>query len=99
MVLVPWCRCPHALLSPSAVPFGVLQATKKQIGKSYRAHRAYTCNDGCFFLFVDVTKQFVARWVVRPIVPQTDVNTCNRVGLKITRPGVNSAPPPQFQLL
>ncbi|KAF0301442.1 F-box/WD repeat-containing protein 5 [Amphibalanus amphitrite] len=35
-------------------------ATKKQIGKSYRAHRAYTCNEGCFFLFVDVTKHFVA---------------------------------------
>ncbi|XP_037081106.1 F-box/WD repeat-containing protein 5-like [Pollicipes pollicipes] len=35
-------------------------ATKKRIGKTYRAHKAYTCNEGCFFLFVDVAKQFVA---------------------------------------
>ena len=51
------------LLAPifNEVVFFCCQATKKKIGKSYRAHRAYTCNEGCFFLFVDVTKHFVAR--------------------------------------
>lgn len=28
-----------------------------------RAHRAFTPNDECFFIFLDVSRDFVARWV------------------------------------
>lgn len=27
-----------------------------------RAHRAFTPNDECFFIFLDVSRDFVARW-------------------------------------
>ena len=28
-----------------------------------RSHKAFTPNDECFFLFLDVSDQYVARWV------------------------------------
>lgn len=31
--------------------------------RSLRAHRAFTPNDECFFIFLDVSRDFVARWV------------------------------------
>lgn len=33
--------------------------------RSLRAHRAFTPNDECFFIFLDVSRDFVARWVDR----------------------------------
>lgn len=30
--------------------------------RSLRAHRAFTPNDECFFIFLDVSRDFVARW-------------------------------------
>ena len=32
--------------------------------RSLRAHRAFTPNDECFFIFLDVSRDFVARWVM-----------------------------------
>ena len=34
----------------------------KQVGSLLRAHRAYTPNDECFFIFLDVSPDYVARW-------------------------------------
>ena len=35
--------------------------TLQQVGSLLRAHRAYTPNDECFFIFLDVSSQYVAR--------------------------------------
>lgn len=35
--------------------------TLKQVGTMLRAHKAYTPNTECFFIFLDVSKQYVAR--------------------------------------
>ena len=32
-----------------------------EVGTMYRAHKAYTPNDECFFIFLDVSQQYVAR--------------------------------------
>ena len=32
-----------------------------QVGTLLRAHRAYTPNDECFFIFLDVSQDYVAR--------------------------------------
>ncbi|XP_054154211.1 F-box/WD repeat-containing protein 5-like [Oppia nitens] len=34
--------------------------TFKKVGNMFRSHRAYTPNDECFFIFLDVSDQFVA---------------------------------------
>ncbi|KAH8032802.1 hypothetical protein HPB51_001937 [Rhipicephalus microplus] len=34
--------------------------TMKEVGKLFRSHRAYTPNDECFFIFLDVSDQYVA---------------------------------------
>ncbi|CAG2170669.1 unnamed protein product, partial [Oppiella nova] len=34
--------------------------TFKSVGNMYRSHKAYTPNDECFFIFLDVCEQFVA---------------------------------------
>ncbi|XP_010135625.1 PREDICTED: F-box/WD repeat-containing protein 5, partial [Buceros rhinoceros silvestris] len=38
--------------------------TMKEVKRALRAHRAYTPNEECFFIFLDVSRDFVARWVV-----------------------------------
>lgn len=38
--------------------------------RSLRAHRAFTPNDECFFIFLDVSRDFVARCVCY-FIPQT----------------------------
>lgn len=35
--------------------------TMREVKRALRAHRAYTPNDECFFIFLDVSKDFVAR--------------------------------------
>lgn len=35
--------------------------TMKEVKRALRAHRAYTPNDECFFIFLDVSRDFVAR--------------------------------------
>lgn len=35
--------------------------TLKQVGTMLRAHKAYTSNSECFFIFLDVCNQYVAR--------------------------------------
>lgn len=37
--------------------------TFKQVGTMHRAHKAYTPNDECFFIFLDVCKEYVSRFV------------------------------------
>jgi len=39
--------------------------TMKEVKRALRAHRAYTPNEECFFIFLDVSRDFVARCVVR----------------------------------
>lgn len=36
--------------------------TMREVKRALRAHRAYTPNDECFFIFLDVSRDFVARW-------------------------------------
>lgn len=38
--------------------------TMKEVKRALRAHRAYTPNEECFFIFLDVSRDFVARWVL-----------------------------------
>lgn len=38
--------------------------TMKEVKRALRAHRAYTPNEECFFIFLDVSRDFVARCVV-----------------------------------
>lgn len=38
--------------------------TMKEVKRALRAHRAYTPNEECFFIFLDVSRDFVARSVV-----------------------------------
>ena len=33
----------------------------REVGTMHRAHRAYTSNDECFFIFLDVCDEYVAR--------------------------------------
>lgn len=33
--------------------------------RSLRGHRAFTSNNECFFIFLDVSRDFVARWVTQ----------------------------------
>lgn len=35
--------------------------TMQEVKRALRAHRAYTPNDECFFIFLDVSRDFVAR--------------------------------------
>lgn len=35
--------------------------TMREVKRALRAHRAYTPNDQCFFIFLDVSRDFVAR--------------------------------------
>lgn len=35
--------------------------TMREVRRALRAHRAYTPNDECFFIFLDVSRDFVAR--------------------------------------
>jgi len=35
--------------------------TLKQVGTMLRAHKAYTPNNECFFIFLDVCNEYVAR--------------------------------------
>lgn len=35
--------------------------TMKEVKRALRAHRAYTPNEECFFIFLDVSRDFVAR--------------------------------------
>lgn len=35
--------------------------TMKEVGTMHRAHKAYTPNDECFFIFLDVCDEYVAR--------------------------------------
>ena len=35
--------------------------TLTEVGKMLRSHRAYTPNEECFFIFLDVTHRYVAR--------------------------------------
>lgn len=37
--------------------------TMKEVKRALRAHRAYTPNEECFFIFLDVSRDFVARCV------------------------------------
>ena len=37
--------------------------TFQEVGTIMRSHKAFTPNDECFFLFLDVSDQYVARWV------------------------------------
>lgn len=37
--------------------------TLKQVGKMLRAHKAFTPNNECFFIFLDVCNEYVGRWV------------------------------------
>lgn len=39
--------------------------TMKEVKRALRAHRAYTPNEECFFIFLDVSRDFVARCVAR----------------------------------
>lgn len=39
--------------------------TKREVKRALRAHRAYTPNDECFFIFLDVSRDFVARCGLR----------------------------------
>lgn len=36
--------------------------TLKEVGTMLRSHKAYTPNDECFFIFLDVCDQYVARY-------------------------------------
>ena len=36
--------------------------TMKQVGLMHRSHKAYTSDDECFFIFLDVCDEYVARW-------------------------------------
>ena len=38
--------------------------TLKQVGTMLRAHKAYTPNNECFFIFLDVCEEYVARSVM-----------------------------------
>ncbi len=35
--------------------------TMSEVGTMHRAHKAYTPNDECFFIFLDVCDEYVAR--------------------------------------
>jgi F-box/WD-40 domain protein 5 len=35
--------------------------TMKEVGMMHRSHKAYTPNDECFFIFLDVSDELVAR--------------------------------------
>lgn len=35
---------------------------KSQVGSLLRAHRSFTPNDECFFIFLDVSNDYVARY-------------------------------------
>ncbi len=35
--------------------------TMHEVGTMHRAHKAYTPNDECFFIFLDVCDEYVAR--------------------------------------
>lgn len=37
--------------------------TLKQVGTMLRSHKAYTPNNECFFIFLDVCNEYVARFV------------------------------------
>lgn len=39
--------------------------TMREVKRALRAHRAYTPNDECFFIFLDVSRDFVARCGLR----------------------------------
>ena len=36
--------------------------TMHEVGTMLRAHKAYTPNDECFFIFLDVCQEYVARY-------------------------------------
>lgn len=38
--------------------------TMKHVGRMLRAHKAYTPNNECFFIFLDVSHEYVARYVI-----------------------------------
>src|SRR5215471_17928102 len=42
--------------------------TLKEVGTMLRAHKAYTPNDECFFIFLDVCNEYVARFVTTKIL-------------------------------
>lgn len=35
----------------------------KRVGTMHQAHKAYTSNDECFFIFLDVSNEYVARYL------------------------------------
>lgn len=37
--------------------------TLKQVGTMLRSHKAYTPNNECFFIFLDVCEEYVARYI------------------------------------
>lgn len=42
--------------------------TLKQVGKMLRAHKAYTPNNECFFIFLDVCDKYVARYAAVKVI-------------------------------
>lgn len=64
----PWPRgyvIPHPLQPPpiaQEIDIHVIDlVTFKKVGKMLRAHKAYTPNNECFFIFLDVSNEYVAR--------------------------------------
>ena len=47
--------------------------TMKEVGSMLRSHKAYTPNDECFFIFLDVSTDYVARLVTEHIMYQPSV--------------------------
>ena len=43
--------------------------TKQEVGTMLRAHKAYTPNDECFFIFLDVSEEYVARYSKKTVLP------------------------------
>lgn len=37
--------------------------TLEKVDNVFQSHKDYTTNDGCYFLFLDVCDNYVARWV------------------------------------
>jgi len=62
----PGCRIENPLQPPpiaQEIDIHVIDlVTMKQVGSLLRAHRAYTPNDECFFIFLDVSSHYVARF-------------------------------------
>lgn len=42
--------------------------TLKQVGRFCGSHKAFTPNDDCFFIFLDVSNEYVARYESRQVL-------------------------------